>query len=110
MWWVTVFFVFIIVVCTVGTILLNSLTAKIGRMESSQKELEAQLKKQFDLKRQPEPSEELADMESVVGEARQSYNDAVAKYNESVGRFPGMLIAGMFGFTAINHDNDEGFK
>ena len=87
----TVFFVLIIVISTLCTILLNSMIAKIGRVESAQRELEFQI---------TNDSQELET-------ARDSYNAAVVKYNESIGRFPCMLVAGIFGFRAINVEQEE---
>jgi LemA protein len=44
-------------------------------------------------------SEELTSTENKVAFARQAYNDAVMGYNNGTQMFPGVLIAGMFGFT-----------
>lgn len=76
----TVFFAVIIAICTALTIMLNRIIGRLGNVEKSLKELEAQ-------------PEELS--------ARQTYDQAVARYNESIIRFPGVLVAGVFGFTAI---------
>lgn len=153
----TLFFILVIVVCTTFIILFNSIAAKLGRMEARQKELEAQLKREFDLQHQPipepgpelepelgpkleseresereseiepekeseiepekeseiepekgserepanEPANEAEDIKNLVASARQSYNEAVAVYNGSIARFPGILVAGIFGFKAI---------
>jgi LemA protein len=42
--------------------------------------------------------EELASTENKVAFARQSYNDAVTRYNTARESFPTVFIAGMFGF------------
>lgn len=42
--------------------------------------------------------DELAGTENRIGVARKDYNDTVATYNRQVKRFPGKLIASMFGF------------
>lgn len=49
--------------------------------------------------------DELAGTENRLSVARQDYNNAVSDYNRKVKRFPGALIAGMFGF-----DEKEYFK
>jgi len=104
---VTIFFVIVIVVCTTFIILFNQIAAKLGQLESKLKELEAQLKKEFILKQQPEISrEEEEQIVDLVKSARQSYITAVAVYNESIASFPGMLIAGMFGFRMISEGDD----
>ena len=86
--WMTVLFVLVIAISTLCTILLNSLIAKISKVERTQKEFEILL---------------TTNAEGVAGAdaAKEAYNTAVLKYNESIGRFPGMLVAGIFGFTAI---------
>ena len=42
---------------------------------------------------------QLKDTEDKISYMRQSYNDTVMKYNNAIQTFPGVLIAGMFGFT-----------
>ncbi len=42
--------------------------------------------------------EELTSTENRIGFARQAYNDAVMRYNNTVEQFPGTVIAGMGGF------------
>jgi LemA protein len=42
--------------------------------------------------------EELTSTENRIGFARQAYNDAVMRYNNSCEQFPGSVIAGMGGF------------
>ncbi|MCZ8537486.1 MULTISPECIES: LemA family protein [Paenisporosarcina] len=49
--------------------------------------------------------DELAGTENRLSVARQDYNNAVSDYNRKVKRFPGALIAGIFGF-----DEKEYFK
>ncbi|MCL2421626.1 MAG: LemA family protein [Defluviitaleaceae bacterium] len=85
----TIFFVLIIAVCTMLIVLFNSVAIKLGRLESSQKELEVAL---------------IKDTESVE-DARAGYDAAVAAYNTSISQFPGMIIAGIFGFEAIGDDD-----
>lgn len=45
-------------------------------------------------------SEELTTTENKVSFARQSYNDAVMKFNNAREQFPSNLVAGAFNFTA----------
>ncbi|MFA5203391.1 MAG: LemA family protein [Lentisphaeria bacterium] len=47
-------------------------------------------------------SEELASTENKVAFARQAFNDAVMVYNTTRERFPAVLLAGTFGFTAAD--------
>ena len=42
--------------------------------------------------------EELTSTENKVAFSRQGYNDAVTVYNTKREQFPGVLLAGMFGF------------
>lgn len=49
--------------------------------------------------------DELAGTENRLSVARQDYNNVVADYNRKVKRFPGVMIAGIFGF-----DEKEYFK
>ena len=49
--------------------------------------------------------DELAGTENRLGVARKDYNGVVAVYNKSVKRFPGKLVASIFGF-----DEKEYFK
>jgi len=49
--------------------------------------------------------DELAGTENRIGVARMDYNDTVSEYNRNVRRFPGSLVAGIFGF-----DEKEYFK
>lgn len=42
--------------------------------------------------------DELAGTENRIGFARKDYNDVVSKYNRQVKRFPGRLVASIFGF------------
>ncbi len=41
---------------------------------------------------------ELADLENKIAASRRFFNNAVAEYNTSIGQFPAVLFAGMFGF------------
>ena len=43
---------------------------------------------------------DLTDTENRISYARQSYNDVVMDYNNAIQTFPGVLIAGPFGFKA----------
>ncbi len=43
-------------------------------------------------------TDELAGSENRIATARKDYNDAVQDYNASIRRFPGNIVAGMFGF------------
>ena len=43
-------------------------------------------------------SDELAGTENRIAVARRDYNDAVQEYNAAIRKFPGNLIAGLFGF------------
>jgi len=106
----TVFLLLVIVMCTLFTVLFNSVTIKLGRLESSQKEFEAQQKRHFDLNHQAEVAEaELADVEKSIASAKETYDAAMAAYNESISRFPGMFIAGIFGFEPINSVEKDDF-
>ena len=49
--------------------------------------------------------DELAGTENRIAVARKDYNDEVASYNKQVKRFPGKLVASIFGF-----DEKEYFK
>lgn len=44
-------------------------------------------------------ADELAGTENRIAVARKDYNDAVRAYHIKIRRFPGNLLAGMFGFT-----------
>jgi LemA protein len=52
--------------------------------------------------------EELANSESKVAYARQYYNDAVASYNNAIGTFPAVMLAGMLGFQQAQHFETRG--
>jgi LemA protein len=43
--------------------------------------------------------EELTSTENRIGFARQAYNDEVLEYNDTAGRFPGLLVARACGFA-----------
>ena len=45
--------------------------------------------------------EELTATENRIGFARQHYNDVVGQYNTASMRFPGNLVAGLFGFRRV---------
>lgn len=47
--------------------------------------------------------DELAGTENRIATARRDYNDAVRNYNVKTKRFPGVLIARMFGFEAAEY-------
>lgn len=42
---------------------------------------------------------ELTSTEDKISYMRQSFNDVVMKYNNAIQTFPGVLVAGVFGFT-----------
>ena len=42
---------------------------------------------------------ELSNTEDKISYMRQSFNDCVLAYNNAIQTFPGVLVAGMFGFT-----------
>jgi len=44
--------------------------------------------------------EELTSTENRIGFARQHYNDTVSQYNGALMRFPGNIVAGIFGFKS----------
>ncbi len=48
---------------------------------------------------------ELSETESKIGFSRQFYNDTVMKYNTKIEVFPSRIVAGMFGFNAIDYFN-----
>jgi LemA protein len=47
--------------------------------------------------------EELTATENRIGFARQHYNDTAAQYNAALQRFPGNVVAGMFGFQPADY-------
>ncbi len=47
--------------------------------------------------------DELAGTENRIAVARKDYNDAAQVYNKSVRRFPGSLVAGIFGFEQAEY-------
>ena len=49
--------------------------------------------------------DELAGTENRIGVARKDYNDAVATFNSQVKKFPGKIVASIFGY-----DEKEYFK
>lgn len=46
---------------------------------------------------------ELAGTENRIAVARKDYNDAASVYNKAVRRFPGSLLAGIFGFEQVEY-------
>lgn len=53
--------------------------------------------------------DELAGTENRIAVARKDYNEAAQKYNKKIKRFPGKLLAGMFGFEAVDYfEADDG--
>ena len=46
---------------------------------------------------------ELAGTENRIAVARKDYNDAAGIYNKAVRRFPGSLLAGIFGFEQVEY-------
>lgn len=47
--------------------------------------------------------DELAGTENRIATSRRDYNDAVRSYNLKIKRFPGAILAGMFGFDAAEY-------
>lgn len=47
--------------------------------------------------------EELTATENRISFARQHYNDSAAQYNAALQRFPGNVVAGMFGFQPADY-------
>ena len=53
----------------------------------------------------------LAGTENRIGVARKDYNDVVATYNRQVKRFPGKVVASIFGFDEKEYfEADEAAK
>ncbi len=52
--------------------------------------------------------DELAGTENRIAVARKDYNDAAQVYNKAVRRFPGSVVAGIFGFDQVEYfESDE---
>ena len=47
--------------------------------------------------------DELAGTENRIAVARKDYNDAASVYNKAVRRFPGSIVAGLFGFEQAEY-------
>ena len=47
--------------------------------------------------------DELAGTENRIAVARKDYNDAASEYNKSIRKFPGNIIAGIFGFQQVEY-------
>lgn len=47
--------------------------------------------------------DELAGTENRIAQARRDYNDTVNKFNSRIKKFPGSIVAGMFGFDAFDY-------
>jgi LemA protein len=47
--------------------------------------------------------DELAGTENRIAVARKDYNEIAQKYNKKIKRFPGKLLAGIFGFDAVDY-------
>ncbi len=47
--------------------------------------------------------DELAGTENRIAVARKDYNDAASVYNKSVRRFPGSIVAAIFGFEQVEY-------
>lgn len=47
--------------------------------------------------------DELAGTENRIAVARKDYNDTASVYNKAVRRFPGSLLAGIFGFEQVEY-------
>ncbi len=53
--------------------------------------------------------DELAGSENRIAVARRDYNDVAKEYNVKIKRFPGKLLAGIFGFDSVDYfEADEG--
>ena len=53
--------------------------------------------------------DELAGTENRVAVARRDYNEVAKQYNTKIKRFPGKLLAGLFGFESVDYfEADEG--
>ena len=56
-------------------------------------------------------NDEIAGTENRISTARTDFNDAVAKYNKTVRRFPNNILAGFFGFRkTIRFSASEGME
>ena len=73
----------------------NALTAAIGRLFAVA-EAYPQLRATENFQ---QLQAQLADTENQIQVARQVYNDTVLTYHNAIQTFPGMLLAGPFGFT-----------
>ena len=158
---ITFILISIIAICTVFTVLFNSLTAKLGRVESSQNELENNFKKRFELiqlieaeansneaslesgsnsesdsadtlesgsdsesdltdtlksgsdsdsSSEDNPNtlqEELAQVEESLRTNQESFTTALNEYNDSISRFPCILVARILGFMPITDTDDD---
>lgn len=47
--------------------------------------------------------DELAGTENRIAVARKDYNDTASTYNKAVRRFPGSIVAGIFGFEQVEY-------
>ena len=47
--------------------------------------------------------DKLAGTENRIAVARKDYNDAAGEYNKSIRKFPGNIIAGIFGFEKVEY-------
>ena len=104
----TVFFLLVIVVCSLFTLLLNRVTTRLGQLEISQDELEDQQKIRQELQQHTDVTEEeLAAIETAIESAQQSLNAAVVAYNDIISRFPGKFIALLFGFKPVSDDKNK---
>ncbi len=79
-----------------------------SKLNSSLSKLMVVVEKYPDLKSIPQfaqLNDEISGTENRINTARSDFNEAVAKYNKKVRRFPSNIIAGMFGF-----EKRDGFK
>lgn len=80
---------------------LNQLVSSDGQLSSALGKLLMTMEAYPDLKANQtisEVQEELATTENRISFARQAYNDAVMRYNETREQFPAVLFSEMFGF------------
>ena len=90
----TIFFIFIILLFTYLTIAFNILTSKLSKVEANQRELETLLSEQ-----------------SQTKDAWNACRDAVKEYNETLKKFPFIMVAGIFGFkTIFNEEFEEDWR
>ena len=88
----TLLFALVIIVCVVFCLLMNSVLAKLGRFERFHKEYLQAI--------QDEDAE-------AKKTAQKATSNAVEVYNNSISRFPGIVVASLFGFKVVSYGRDE---